>query len=550
MNGNLLRRRWQQLPEPAVRRLQAERLRQYLRTVVLPFSAHYAALFRQHGLTADSFRALEDLHRVPFTTKSDLQETPEHTQRFKDFILVPERVVLARHPRTLLRVLLHGRERVGQDFEAEFRPIFVTFTTGRSADPTPFFFSQRDLANLATAARRVVEVCGAGGEDRLLNTLPFAPHLAFWLAHYAGTAGGVLLLSSGGGKVIGTEGNIRHLRKFKPDVLIGMPTFVYHLLQQSVEEGVRCENLRRIVLGGEKITDGLRVKMRELARQLGAPNAHVLAIYGFTEAKMAWAECPFPHNQPSGGYHLYPDLGILEVINPSTGEVLPCGQPGELVFTPLDARGSVVLRYRTGDLVDGGLTYDPCPHCGRSVPRLLGNISRRSEIKEMDLDKVKGTLVDFNQLEHVLDDAPQVGAWQVELRKVKDDPLEVDEVILHVQKLNGADETRLSRELSERCFTHLELHPNRILFHDAEEMRRLQGVGALLKEQKLVDRRPNARPEFLSQSLSSSLSQPLTQPLTSGGLPGGAEDKDCDKGLDKDCDEAVKAYELRATGHH
>jgi phenylacetate-coenzyme A ligase PaaK-like adenylate-forming protein len=159
----------------------------------------------------------------------------------------------------------------------------------------------------------------------------------------------------------------------------------------------------------------------------------------------------------------------------------------------LDARGTVVLRYRTGDYTDGGLTYAPCPHCGRTVPRLLGNISRRSEVKEMNLDKLKGTLVDLNQLEHVLDDAPHIGAWQVELRKVKDDPLDLDEIILHVEKSNGTDEGQLARELSDRCFARLELHPSRILFHEATEIRRLQGVGVVLKEQKLVDHRPGVQ---------------------------------------------------------
>ncbi|HWV99805.1 MAG TPA: AMP-binding protein [Candidatus Acidoferrum sp.] len=499
MNGTLLRNQWQQLPEAAIRRLQAERLRQYLRTVVLPFSAHYQQVFREHGLKADSIRTLEDLQRLPFTTKTDLLNTADQPQRFKDFLIVPNQAVLARQPDTLLRVLVHGRNRVKQELESEFRPIFVTFTTGRSADPTPFFFSQRDLSNLETAGHRLVEICGARREDRLLNTFPFAPHLAFWLAHYAGTAGGVMLLSSGGGKVMGTDGNIRHMRKFKPDVLIGIPTFIYHLLHQAAEEGVHCENLRRIVLGGEKVTDGLRAKIGELVAELGAREVDVVATYGFTEAKMAWPECPFPLGQPSGGYHLYPDLGILEIIDPVTGEVLPPGRPGELVFTPLDARGSVVLRYRTGDFTDGGLFYEPCPHCGRSLPRLLGNISRRSEVKEMNLGKLKGTLVDFNQLEHVLDDAPHIGAWQVELRKVNNDPLELDELILHVQKINGADEARVSHDLSERCFTHLELHPNRILFHEVEEMRRLQGVGSLLKEQKLVDSRPAAQPQVSSE---------------------------------------------------
>ncbi len=493
MSRNLAGSQWQRLPEPAVRRLQAEQLRNYLRTVVLPFSAHYRKVFRERGLDAESFRTLEDLQRLPFTTKSDLLNTAQ-PQRFKDFILIPDQKVLARRPDTILRALLNGRERVKRDFESEFRPIFATFTTGRSAEPTPIFFSQRDLTRLATAGRRVVEICAGRPEDRMLNMLPFAPHLAFWLAHYAGTAGGILTLSSGGGKVMGTDGNIRHLRKFKPDILIGVPTFVYHVLHQAVEEGVHCESLRLIVLAGEKVSDGLRQKLRDLALELGACNVDVLAIYGFTEAKLAWAECPFPHDGPSSGHHLYPDLGILEVVDPQTGEALPPGRPGELVFTPLDARGTVVLRYRTGDFTDGGLTYEPCPYCGRSLPRLLGNISRRSEIKQMNFDKIKGTLVDFNELVHVLDDAPHIGAWQVELRKTNNDPLELDELILHVERLNGMDEERLRRELNERCATHLEIHPNRVVFHDSDEIRRLQGVGTLIKEQKLVDHRPQIQP--------------------------------------------------------
>jgi phenylacetate-CoA ligase len=388
MTVNWLRERWQQLPEAVVRRLQGEQLRRYLRTVVLPFSAHYRELFRRLGLDVESIRSLDDLQRLPFTTKSDLLNTPEHPQKAKEFILIPDEKVLARRPGTILRALLRGRERVKKEFEAEFRPIFVTFTTGRSAEPTPFFYTQRDLANLTTAARRVVEVCSSRSDDRLLNTLPFAPHLAFWLTHYAGTASGIMMLSSGGGKVMGTEGNIRLLRTFKPNVMIGIPTFVYHLMHQAAEQGVHCENLKGIVLAGEKVSDGLRQKLRDLAQELGAPDVHVLATYGFTEAKQAWAECPFPRGQASGGYHLNPDLGVMEVVDPQTGLTVPNGQPGELVFTPLNSRGSVVLRYRTGDYIDGGLTYQPCPHCGRTMPRLVGNISRRSEVKEMNLDKI------------------------------------------------------------------------------------------------------------------------------------------------------------------
>jgi len=490
MKSSRLQKQWQQLPEEAVRRLQAEKLRHYLRTAVLPFSAYYRELFREQNLEAGSIRTLDDLQRLPFTKKSDLLPTPEHPERFKEFILTPDPKTLARRPATIVRAVLHGRKKVETELSAEFRPVSLFFTTGRSAEPLAFLLTKQDLDNMTSASRRLMEVCGARPEFRMINAFPFAPHLAFWFTHYAGVSFGTLTVSSGGGKVLGTEGNLRLMRKLNPDALAGIPTFIYHLLQQAIEGKVRCDNLKIIALGGEKTSDGLRRKLREMAGELGARNVHVLSIYGFTEGKLAWAECPFPHDQESGGFHLYPDLGIIEIVDPKTGHPVPTGQPGEIVFTPLDARGTVVLRYRTGDYTDGGLTYEPCPHCGRTLPRLVGRISRASEIREMHLDKLKGTLVDFNELEHVLDDAPHIGAWQLELRKAGNDPFALDELVLHVSKTDDTSDPQLSRELKERFYSHTEIRPNQIIFHDAEEMRRLQGVGVVMKEQKVVDHRP------------------------------------------------------------
>lgn len=508
MNSNLLTTRWQRLPEKAVRDLQAEKLRHYLRQVVLPFSAYYRDLFSHHRIKLSAIRSLEDLEQIPFTTKSDLLNTPEHPQRSKDFILIPDPKLLSRRPSTILQALVLGREAVKRGFESEFRPIFMTSTTGRSADPIPFLFTQHDLANLSRSGERVMQVCNAQHDFRLLNLFPFAPHLAFWFAHYAATAFGVFCVGTGGGKVMGTDGNLRLIQKIKPDVLIGMPTFIYHVLQQAVESGSKCESLRRLVLGGEKVAEGIRRKLGLLAEQLGSPGVEVVATYGFTEAKMAWAECPCSPGETPTGYHLYPDLGLFEIVDPKTGRVLPTGHPGELVFTPLEARGSVVLRYRTGDYIDGGMTYEPCPRCGRTLPRLVGKISRGSEVKSMQLDKIKGTLVDFNQLEHVLDDAPNVGAWQLELRKHNDDPLELDEIVLHVHKLNNVSEEKLRRELENRFVERTEIRPNQIIFQDAEELRRRHGVGTQLKERKILDNRPT-RP---SENAPSGRPQPTAIP--------------------------------------
>ncbi len=474
--------KWQSLPKSALQQAQVEKLRRYLARIVLPFSAHYGKLFREHGLRADDIRSFADLRKIPFTQKEDLLDDP------KQFVLVPDRKILARRFSTIFTALTQGRDAVTQKFEREFRPLMLTSTTGRSSDPIPFIYTQRDLEVLAIAGDRVMRVCGAKPEMRMINMFPFAPHLAFWQTHYAGTEFGTFVLSTGGGKTLGTDGNLRMIKKLNPDVLIGMPTFVYHLLRAALQEGVKCPQLSKIVLGGEKVPNGMRRKLRALAFELGAKTVDVLPTYGFTEAKMAWPQCPAGDAQ--SGYHLNPDLGIVEVINPETGEQVGEGEPGEIVWTPLAARGSVVLRYRTCDFIDGGLVHERCPHCGRNVPRLIGHISRSSEIREMRLDKLKGTLVDFNQLEHVLDNFEHIGTWQLEIRKANDDALDVDELILHVQKVDNMPEEQLQTELNSRFVAETEIHPNKIQFHSEEEMRRLQGVGTQLKEQRVVDHRP------------------------------------------------------------
>ena len=475
-----------------VRALQGRALHEYLRDCVLPFSAHYKRMFAEHGLSADDFRSIEDLEKMPFTSKVDLLPTTENPRKAIDFVLVPDPKVFAKRPSVIFRALWRGKARVREELDREWRPIFMTSTTGRSSEPVPFLYSQHDIANLGIGSGRVADLGAVSREEKMINMLPFAPHLAFWYMYYAGIQNNIFCLSTGGGKVMGTDGNLRAVQKLKPSVIVAMPTFLYHILQIAIEKKMRIEGLRLICLGGEKVADGMRRKLREMCAELGSPNVLVAATYGFTECKQAFTECAFEPETENPGYHLYPDLGVVEIVDPKTGDPVPNGQPGEIVFTPLDSRGTVVLRYRTGDYIDGGLTYEACPRCGRQLPRLVGKISRSSAFKEVQLDKIKGTLVDFNELEHVLDDAPNVGAWQIELRKLHDDPLEVDELVLHVQKINGADNDHLIHDLRARLTTRCEISPNRIEFHSAEKMRDLQGVGVQLKEQKLVDHRPKA----------------------------------------------------------
>ena len=427
---------------------------------------------------------------MPFTSKADLTVAPD-LQR--DFILIPNQRTLMREPRVIFDAIFHGRAAARSHLEKEFRPLLLTSTTGRSNAPVPFLYSQHDIDNLAVAGSRIMQVGRSDREYRHANLFPYAPHLAFWQAHYAGLGFGTFMISSGGGKTLGTDGNIALLDRIRPDIIIGMPTFIYHVLHQAVEEKRQWSQLKRIVLGGEKVPRGLREKLRALCSQLGSLGVHIISTYAFTEAKMAWPECPTLPHEGSSGFHLYPDLGIVEVINPESGTAVEPGQPGEIVFTPLDARGTVVLRYRTGDLAEGGLVWDECPHCGRRCPRVIGPVSRVSERRVINLDKLKGTLVDFNALEHLLDDQHGVAAWQIELRKRNDDPLDCDEVHLHIAADGAVNEGALREQLASKFHESTEIKPNAVHFTSIPDLRERLGIGRLLKEEKIADRRPGAK---------------------------------------------------------
>ncbi len=483
---------WQHLDRETTRARQGRRLHRYLRDCVLPFSLHYKTLFAQHGLTAADIRSVDDLGKLPFTTKEDLLPTEENPRRTLDFVLKPEPAALSRRPSVILRALLHGKARVRDELDREWRPVFMTSTTGRSTEPVPFLYTQHDIANLGLGSGRVVEIGGVQSDERMVNMFPFAPHLAFWYMYYSGLDRNVFALATGGGKVMGTEGNLRAILKLKPQVLVSMPTFLYHVLQQALEQKLRIEGLRILVLGGDKVPDGTRRKLGALCEQLGSPGVKIMATYGFTEAKFAWTECPIIPGTPPPGYHLYADQGIVEIINPKTGETVPDGTGGEIVWTPLDQRGTVVLRYRTGDQCEHGITWEPCPCCGRRLPRLVGKISRVSDVHALRFQKVKGTIVDFNELERALDDLPGLGAWQIELRKAHDDPLALDELNVHITTTGEASADNLEPAIRELLHAHFEVTPNQILTHTAAEMRDLQKVGVALKEQKVVDNRPKS----------------------------------------------------------
>lgn len=502
--------RWNPRGRAADLRAESEAaLLAYLREEVLPFSAFYRKRFAAEGVGAGDLRTIEDFRRLPFTTKADLVPTDEAPDRPLEFLLRPDADSVRAHWGIARKAGLLARRLVGQSprdaLERAYRPVFLTATTGRSSAPVSFLYATPDMERLAEAGGRLADVLGFSSEDRGLSVFPFAPHLAFWQVVLGGLERRIFILATGGGKAIGTDANLRLIDRMKPTAILGVPGYVYHLFRRAEEEKVRLPNLRRVVLGAERVPAGFADRLAEIARRLGAGGGaggiEVLGTYGFTEARMAWGECA-----PGAGYHLYGDLGYFEIVDPTTGEVQPDGRGGEVVFTPIGAHGSVVVRYRTGDLSEGGIVWDECPHCGRVGPRLDGRISRVSNVKDLQLSKVRGTLVNLSAIGEVLFGFPGVDEWQVEIRKRNDDPHDLDELVVYVSvtpeasaaapassartaaaPAAPADDFREKIAAAVRAAT--EVRPNEVVVLPNEELRRRLGLEESLKEKRFIDRR-------------------------------------------------------------
>jgi len=481
-----------------LRAIQNKKLAAFIRQYVYPFSPYYREVFDRGGIKPDSIRTVEDLRAIPLTSKHDFIASDDRPEKFKDFILQPDKEKIRRHwpAGRLLQLagaaVFRGKEYVEDRLAREFRPSFMTFTTGTTNQPISFVYSGYDIDNLHCSGSRMLRLFDIAGSDRIVNMFPYAPHLAFWQVVFGGLASNALVMSTGGGKVMGTEGNITALLKMKPSVVLGVPSFVYHVLREAKEQGRDMPFLKKIVLGAARLGEGFKEKIAELLAEMGSRDVSVFGTYGFTEARCAWAECPTAIHV-SSGYHLYPDKEIFEVIDPQTGDVKGDGEDGELVYTSIDARGSVVLRYRTGDFVRGGITYEPCPHCRRSVPRISSDITRLSDVKDLRLSKIKGSLVNLNNFTSVLSDIKAIDEWQIELCKRHNDPFEVDEVVVYVCPKHGCDRPRLAEEIKKKIQLFTEVTPNRICFIELDDMVKRLELETANKEKRIIDIRPKGQ---------------------------------------------------------
>lgn len=480
------------MPTGDLRRLQDETLARYVREELYPFSAWYRRVFDEAGVKPDQIRGVDDLRRLPFTTKQDLLAAQVDPARKADFVLRPSPASIKSHwPFGRKLALVLGGAKARELLRFQYTPNFLTFTTGRSSEPVVFTYTPHDLDVLGQAIARMFDLMTiTSPEERVINLFPFAPHLAFWALTMGGFETGRMVVPSGGGKVMGTEGSLRLIERLKGTAIVGTPGFVYHLLREGNAAGVDFSHIHTVVLGAEKVTSGLKDKMRESLVKGGAKEGvQILGTYGFTEARMAWGEAP-TKDLSSSGYFVYPDMGVFEVIDPASGEVVPEGQDGELVYTGISGHGSVVVRYRTGDLAEGGVTWERHPDVDCTMPRVSSSLRRVSQQHALNLTKVKGTLVDLAVMGQVLSDDPEVEEWQVVMTKKDDDPYGLDQIEVRLTPKEGADGSTLEKRLSKEILNACEVSPNAFRVVPLAEMLEMLGMETQMKEQRFLDRRP------------------------------------------------------------
>lgn len=203
--------RWDRMSFDEQREYRNRKLSYFVRTELYPYCTYYRKVFDDNKVKPEDIRTVEDLRKLPFTYKSDIAPDTDNPDRFREFVLQPDKELMEKYmPRFQLARLkmdrvFKGEEYVKRSVSRKFLPVHMQFTTGRTGLPTPIMYAAYDVERMAEGGRRIMELAGFGTvisheEARVVNAMPFAPHLGFWMVEKGLDKTGVLSLHTGGGK--------------------------------------------------------------------------------------------------------------------------------------------------------------------------------------------------------------------------------------------------------------------------------------------------------------------------------------------------------------
>ncbi|MDY6826579.1 MAG: phenylacetate--CoA ligase [Bacillota bacterium] len=313
-------------------------------------SPFYHHLFDAASLRPEEVATPEGFRKLPFTTKNDLRGA---------------------YPYGMAAVPLDDIVRIHASSGTTGKPIVAGYTRG-------------DLDYWAQSVTRICEMAGVTKKDIAQISFGYGLFTGGFGLHYGLERLGATVVPFSSGN---TERQLSLMKDFKTTVLVSTPSFAIYMAETARDLGYEplSFGLRIGLFGGEPCSAAMR---EEIEKQWGLK---ATSNYGLTEVVGPGISGECGHRT---GMHILDDLYYPEIINPQTGEVLPLGETGELVLTPLFKEGFPVLRYRTGDITR--IVSEPCP-CGRTTP-LMDYITGRSD----DMVIIKGVNIFPSQIEEVL----------------------------------------------------------------------------------------------------------------------------------------------------
>ena len=400
---DLLRR-----PLLEVRALQDRAL---ARTIELCHTGHpyYSAVMKREGIEPRHIQGVADLHLLPPTSKQDFLNDPEAFR-----LSHPE---LDMAERTLWKIL---------------------YTTGSTSGiPAPVYVSTSDHYDYMVGCTRREDLVDLRDTDMIASLFPLTqfPMGAYARApDEAAAVGASITFGRTGRPTPGSplhqslDDAVRLVERQGATVLWGVASFVRRVLIRAGEMEADFSRVRISMITGEASSAAMRADMSRRMTALGCAGNAVVNRYGSTEQGSSMVECAVG----SGFHSLAPNELYHEVID-CDGKPCADGVSGNLAFTQLTRRGTVLLRYLVGDVVS--IDHRPCPHCGRTSPRVASNLTRSG-----DLLKIKGMLVNLRNLKDWLEQAECVTEYQIVIRpSVRDDPFSMDELVLRLALIDKPD---------------------------------------------------------------------------------------------------------------
>ncbi len=336
--------------------LQLERLQALVERVgrTVPF---YQEKFAKADASADDIDSLDDLARLPFTTKDDLRD---------------------QYPFGMFAVPLEEVKRIHA-------------SSGTTGKPTVGGYTEADLDLWAELMARTLRACGVTADDRIHNSYGYGLFTGGLGVHIGAEEMGCLVIPMSGGF---TERQIMLLQDFGGTVITCTPSYALVLAEEAAKMGVdlaEAAQLKVGIFGAEPWSEAMRPTIEE---KLGL---EAYDIYGLTEMIGPGVSIECEHHD---GLHIFEDHFLAEIIDPATGERLPPGETGELVFTTLTKEAMPLIRYRTRDRTS--LNVAKCD-CGRTIARMAKVLGRTDDmlvVRGVNVfpQLVERVLLDFDEL--------------------------------------------------------------------------------------------------------------------------------------------------------